>query len=160
VPPLDFFTRKSGVYRLARPPCSKRIVTGCEVISAPASSNKVSVTKSRSSVLSCSTRPIEAGRKPVICDRLLSGMRRKPDSIRSEHQFAFTAHLMADSQLRHNSFAPKLRKRLGDIHPTDSRFKERRHALYAQVATNVIRTVMSPLDRLTPLTNKRPDPPE
>ena len=33
-------------------------------------------------------------------------------------------------------------------------------ALYAQVATNVIRTVMSPLDRLTPLTNKRPDPPE
>jgi len=33
-------------------------------------------------------------------------------------------------------------------------------ALYAQVATNVIRTVMSPLDRLAPLTNKRPDPPE
>jgi site-specific recombinase XerD len=32
--------------------------------------------------------------------------------------------------------------------------------LYTQVATNVIRAVMSPLDRLTPLTNKRPDPPE
>src|ERR1700740_999723 len=32
--------------------------------------------------------------------------------------------------------------------------------LYTQVATNVIRTVMSPLDRLTPLTNKRPDPPQ
>ena len=33
-------------------------------------------------------------------------------------------------------------------------------ALYTQVATNVIRAVMSPLDRLTPLTNKRSDPPE
>jgi len=32
--------------------------------------------------------------------------------------------------------------------------------LYTQVATNVIRAVMSPLDRLTPLTNKRPDPPD
>jgi integrase/recombinase XerD len=32
--------------------------------------------------------------------------------------------------------------------------------LYTQVATNVIRAVMSPLDRFTPLTNKRPDPPE
>jgi integrase/recombinase XerD len=32
--------------------------------------------------------------------------------------------------------------------------------LSTQVATNVIRAVMSPLDRLTPLTNKRPDPPE
>jgi site-specific recombinase XerD len=32
--------------------------------------------------------------------------------------------------------------------------------LYTQVATNVIRAVMSPLDRLTLLTNKRPDPPE
>ena len=32
--------------------------------------------------------------------------------------------------------------------------------LYTQVATNVIRAVMSPLDRLTPLTNKRSDPPE
>ena len=28
-------------------------------------------------------------------------------------------------------------------------------ALYAQVATNVIRAVMSPLDRLTPLTHRR-----
>jgi site-specific recombinase XerD len=32
--------------------------------------------------------------------------------------------------------------------------------LYTQVATNVIRAVMSPLDRLTPLTNKRSDPPD
>ena len=32
--------------------------------------------------------------------------------------------------------------------------------LYTQVATNVIRAVMSPLDRLTPLTGKRPDPPQ
>jgi integrase/recombinase XerD len=32
--------------------------------------------------------------------------------------------------------------------------------LYTQVATNVIRAVMSPLDRLTPLTSKRSDPPE
>jgi len=32
--------------------------------------------------------------------------------------------------------------------------------LYTQVATNVIRAVMSPLDRLTPLTNKRSDSPE
>lgn len=32
--------------------------------------------------------------------------------------------------------------------------------LYTQVATNVIRAVMSPLDRLTPLTSERSDPPE
>jgi len=32
--------------------------------------------------------------------------------------------------------------------------------LYTHVATNVIRDVMSPLDRLTPLTGKRSDPPE
>ena len=32
--------------------------------------------------------------------------------------------------------------------------------LYTQVATNVIRAVMSPLDRLTPLTNKKSDPPQ
>jgi hypothetical protein len=32
-------------------------------------------------------------------------------------------------------------------------------ALYAQVATNVIRAVMSPLDRLTPLAPKRKDEP-
>jgi site-specific recombinase XerD len=32
--------------------------------------------------------------------------------------------------------------------------------LYTQVANNVIRAVMSPLDRLTPLTNKRSDPPQ
>src|SRR5258708_17352816 len=31
--------------------------------------------------------------------------------------------------------------------------------LYTHVATNVIRAVMSPLDRLTPLTGKRPEPP-
>jgi site-specific recombinase XerD len=32
-------------------------------------------------------------------------------------------------------------------------------ALYAQVATNAIRAVMSPLDRLMPLTTRRPAPP-
>jgi len=32
-------------------------------------------------------------------------------------------------------------------------------ALYAHVATNIIRAVMSPLDRLTPLTRNRPEPP-
>ena len=32
--------------------------------------------------------------------------------------------------------------------------------LYTHVATNVIREVMSPLDRLTPLTSKRSDPPQ
>ena len=32
--------------------------------------------------------------------------------------------------------------------------------LYTHVATNVIREVMSPLDRLTPLTSKRYDPPQ
>jgi hypothetical protein len=30
---------------------------------------------------------------------------------------------------------------------------------YTQLATNVIRAIMSPLDRLTPLTAKRPEPP-
>jgi site-specific recombinase XerD len=33
-------------------------------------------------------------------------------------------------------------------------------SLYTHVATNVIRAVMSPLDRLTPLTEKRSEPPE
>jgi site-specific recombinase XerD len=33
-------------------------------------------------------------------------------------------------------------------------------SLYTHVATNVIRAVMSPLDRLTPLTSKRAEPPE
>jgi len=32
-------------------------------------------------------------------------------------------------------------------------------ALYTQVATNVIRAVISPLDRLTLLTANRPEPP-
>jgi integrase/recombinase XerD len=32
--------------------------------------------------------------------------------------------------------------------------------LYTHVATNIIRAVMSPLDRLTPLTSKRSEPPE
>jgi integrase/recombinase XerD len=32
-------------------------------------------------------------------------------------------------------------------------------ALYAHVATNTIRAVMSPLDRLMPLTTRRPEPP-
>jgi integrase/recombinase XerD len=32
-------------------------------------------------------------------------------------------------------------------------------ALYAHVATNTIRAVMSPLDRLTPLTTRRSEPP-
>jgi site-specific recombinase XerD len=32
-------------------------------------------------------------------------------------------------------------------------------ALYTRVATNTIRAVMSPLDRLTPLTAPRPTPP-
>ena len=32
-------------------------------------------------------------------------------------------------------------------------------AIYTQVATNVIRAIMSPVDRLTPLTAKRPEPP-
>jgi len=32
-------------------------------------------------------------------------------------------------------------------------------ALYAQVATNTIRAVMSPLDRLTPLRPHRDEPP-
>jgi hypothetical protein len=31
-------------------------------------------------------------------------------------------------------------------------------ALYAQVATSVIRAVMSPLDRLTPLTSEKKSP--
>jgi site-specific recombinase XerD len=32
-------------------------------------------------------------------------------------------------------------------------------AIYTRVATNTIRAVMSPLDRLTPLIAKRPEPP-
>jgi site-specific recombinase XerD len=32
-------------------------------------------------------------------------------------------------------------------------------ALYARVATNTIRAVMSPLDRLTPLMSRRSEPP-
>ena len=32
-------------------------------------------------------------------------------------------------------------------------------ALYTRVATNTIRAVMSPLDRLTPIRSKKEDPP-
>ncbi len=68
-------TRKSGVYRRSRAPSWNSIVIGCEVIAAPASRKFTCSTKSRSSALSCSTASPSTGRKPVTCERRLSGMR-------------------------------------------------------------------------------------
>jgi site-specific recombinase XerD len=64
--------------------------------------------------------------------------------------------------LRH-SFATHLLEQKTDVHFIQvllGHAKLDTTALYAQVATNVIRAVTSPLDCLTPLTSKRSDPPE
>ena len=68
---------------------------------------------------------------------------------------------MAPHTLRH-SFATHLLEQNIDIRVIQvllGHAKLDTTALYTQVATNVIRTVMSPLDRLMPLTAKRPEPP-
>jgi integrase/recombinase XerD len=58
--------------------------------------------------------------------------------------------------LRH-SFATHLLEQKTDIRVGHAKLEST--ALYAQVATNTIRAVMSPLDRLTPLMGKGPEPP-
>ena len=47
---------------------------------APTSRKRVSVTKSRSSALSCSVIPVERGWNPMTCERRLSGMRLRSPS--------------------------------------------------------------------------------
>src|SRR5713226_1930895 len=91
-------TRKSGVYRRCRPSCSKWIVTGCAVNTAPASAKLLSVTKSRSSALSCSVNPVARDWNPVTCERRLNGMRRKSPSIWKTTQYAILAHFEVSSQ--------------------------------------------------------------
>ena len=59
---------------------------------AAASRKLVSVTKSRSSALSCSTALPEIGRKPVMWERLLSGMRLTSPSESLRGQFEITGH--------------------------------------------------------------------
>src|SRR5216684_3569531 len=91
-------TRKSGVYRRCCPSCSKRIVTGWAVNTAPASVKLLSVTKSRSSALSCSVNPVARDWNPVTCERRLNGMRRKSPSIWKTTQYAILAHFEVSSQ--------------------------------------------------------------
>src|SRR5216683_1410274 len=91
-------TRKSGVYRRCRPSCSKWIVTGWAVNTAPASAKLLSVTKSRSSALSCSVNPVARDWNPVTCERRLNGMRRKSPSIWKTTQYAILAHFEVSSQ--------------------------------------------------------------
>jgi hypothetical protein len=61
------------------------------------------------------------------------------------------------TQLRHASAGAEHR------HSRDSGLAQARKldttARYTQVATNIIREVMSPLDRLTPLVPKKDEPP-
>jgi hypothetical protein len=66
-------TRKSAVYRRARPSWQNDNLIGREIIDARASKNAVSVTKSRSSALSCAATPVASGWKPVMWERRLSG---------------------------------------------------------------------------------------
>ena len=64
-----------GCVRRDWPSASKRMAIGCDLTVAPASANCTSITKSRSSALSCSIASPSRGWKPVTCDRRLSGMR-------------------------------------------------------------------------------------
>jgi hypothetical protein len=80
------------VYRRRLSLSSNQIVTGWDMITAPASVNAASVTKSRSSALSCSTALAEIGRKPVMWERLLSGMRLTSPSESLHGQFEITEH--------------------------------------------------------------------
>jgi site-specific recombinase XerD len=97
---------------------------------------------------------------------------RDPMLPLTTRQFARTVHAAANMAgikkrvtphtLRH-SFATHLLEQKTDVRLIQvllGHAKLDTTMLYTQVATNVIRAVMSPLDRLTPLTNKRPDPPQ
>ena len=97
---------------------------------------------------------------------------RDPMLPLTTRQFARTVHAAANMAgikkrvtphtLRH-SFATHLLEQKTDVRLIQvllGHAKLDTTMLYTQVATNVIRAVMSPLDRLTLLTNKRPDPPE
>jgi integrase/recombinase XerD len=97
---------------------------------------------------------------------------RDPMLPLTTRQFARTVHAAANMAgikkrvtphtLRH-SFATHLLEQKTDVRLIQvllGHAKLDTTMLYTQVATNVIRAVMSPLDRLTLLTNKRPDPPQ
>jgi len=97
---------------------------------------------------------------------------RDPMLPLTTRQFARTVHAAANMAgikkrvtphtLRH-SFATHLLEQKTDVRLIQvllGHAKLDTTMLYTQVATNVIRAVMSPLDRLTPLTNKRSDSPE
>lgn len=131
-------TRKSGVYRRDWPSCSNRSVIGCAVTRAFASTKLVSVTKSRSSALSCSVTPVARAWKPITCERRLSGIRRRLPSIRRRLSSRNLAHTANSSQTWNQTYGRNPLYRLILSYLSDSRNLEQRQKLVHETASRAL----------------------